>query len=66
MSMNNGYQEGYEHGLEDAKNGVGKRYTRFPKLKSLVFDNAYDTYCDGYNDGYRDGMAKKHEIYKSN
>lgn len=65
MSFNNAYQEGYQHGLEDAENGIGKRYTRFPKGKAFVFgDDVYTSYCDGYNDGYHDGRAKKNEIYQ--
>ena len=64
MSLNNAYQEGYEHGLEDAQNGRGKRYTRFPKFKAFVFDEAYDTYVQGYDSGYHDGLAKKNEVYQ--
>ena len=64
MNIFNGYQEGYEHGLEDAQNGISKRYTRFPKLKAFLTDSAYDTYVNGYDDGYKDGMAKKNDVYQ--
>ena len=65
MSYNNAYQEGYEHGFEDAQKKRGKRYTRFPKGKAFVFgDSVYDTYCDGYNDGYSAGIAKRKGVYE--
>lgn len=65
MSFNNAYQEGYDHGLYDAQNGIGVRYTRFPKGKAFVFgSDVYDSYCRGYDQGYSDGKAKKAGVYQ--
>jgi hypothetical protein len=60
----NCYQEGYNDGMKDAMNGKSKNYTGFPKLKSFVTNDAYDSYVNGYNKGYSDGLAKKSGVYR--
>ncbi|MDR1543682.1 MAG: hypothetical protein LBS50_04580 [Prevotellaceae bacterium] len=61
----NCYGEGYDNGFKQAENGKSKDYvTDSPKLKSLLSENAVNTYIKGIDDGYKDGKRKSHGLYE--
>lgn len=61
-------KEGYDSGIDDAKNKRAKNKFKFFKAVNPInyvwnFNNAYDSFMQNYNEGYLDGQRVVNEVY---
>jgi len=61
-------KEGYESGMDDAKEGKPKNKYKFFKAVNPInyvwnFNNAYDSFMQNYDKGYLDGQRVVNEVY---